>query len=304
MKILKYNLLLLCLALLCACHDEDKLTPSGETLFPADEPSALSDALREMFAPYNTRIQYRYVRNFIPDTWYYITPVKEELVMPVAESFLELWIKPLVAGSSEEFVRKYFPRMLVLVGSPALQLDGTQVLGEAEGGTLIRFTDINSYSTSRSWVIEQLSTAYHEYAHILHQTFILPDKFREVTPESYTKNGWTVISGNDAVKKGMVTPYATSSVQEDFAELFAKYILLEDDLVQYWEKEIIFVPDVTGKTEEEILAIREEAAQWNAGCGLIRKKFKILSEFCESFGMDIRGVRKDFQAKLALLPEE
>lgn len=296
MKMLKYLFPLLLGAGLAACNDEDALTPSGEELFPAQRQSALDDSLRAIFAPYNTVVEYRYVENLLPNNWYSITPAKEEKVLPAMKFLKKLWIDVLVAGSSEEFVRSYFPRMLVLVGSPAWQKDGvTEVMGEAEGGSLVRFTRLNDYKpNSLSWAKTQLSTAFHEYAHILHQNFKLPDEFRNVTPDHYTLNGWLVIDQDEAITLGMVTPYGTSAVSEDFAELFANYVLLDDVSwrVLYEEQAL---PD--GSDIEALkLAISK-----NAGRVFIRKKFDILKKFMMENGLDIDKVRSAAQKELNAL---
>lgn len=304
MRLVKYFwLLALSVTLFCSCEEDDSLTPSEEALFPQMEDTPISLKLKEMFGRYNTRVEYRYIQNLIPEDWYYITPAKEEMVLPVAKIFLDMWVGPLIAGSDTAFVEQHFPRMILLVGSPAYQLDGTIVLGQAEGGMLIRFTEINKYTPGNvDWVERQLNTAFHEYAHIMHQTFNMPDDFREVSPDNYTQNGWQPLTSNQAIIRGMVTPYGTSSVQEDYAELFATYVMKDDALLDVlvrgkpitlnkdnWD-------DMTEEERENALLLK---ASMEAGCKLIAKKFAILKKHLGSAGLDIDKVRTAFQAQLS-----
>lgn len=303
MRTLKYFwLLAFTVIFFCSCEEDDNVTPSEEALFPQMEDTEISVKLKEMFGRYNTRVEYRYIQNFLPEDWYYITPCREEMVLPVAQVFLDMWIGSLIAGSDTTFVEKHFPRMIVLVGSPAYQLDGSIVLGQAEGGTLIRFTEINKYTPGdTAWVEGQLKTAFHEYAHIMHQTFNMPDEYRAVTPDNYTQNGWQPLEYEDALIRGMVSAYGTSSVQEDYAELFAEYIMQTETILDIWlrGKPITVNPDKWQEmTEEQRQAVLVQKAQMEAGCQKIAKKFSILKKHLASAGLDIEKVRKEYQKQL------
>lgn len=271
---------------IASCNDDELLTPSGEDLFPPQEQTELDKKLVEMYADYNTIIEYRYIKNLLPKDWYYIEPVSIDLVQPMAEFLKEMWIGPLEAGSSKEFVQAHFPRMIVLVGSPARQKDGSVVLGVAEGGTLIRFTEVNYFdATNRDWKQAQLETAFHEYAHLLHQTFNLPDAFRQVTPESYTKNGWKAVTAAEALKRGMVSPYGTSAFAEDFAEIFSFYLSATDeDLDFYFNQQPV-------QSAQDV--------DFNKGRALLATKLNILLKFTDGIGLDMDKVREDLQTKLS-----
>lgn len=285
-RLLKYVWLFAVVVGIASCNDDELLTPSGEDLFPPQEQTELDKKLVEMYADYNTIIEYRYIKNLLPKDWYYIEPVYIDLVQPMAEFLKEMWIGPLEAGSSKEFVQAHFPRMIVLVGSPARQKDGSVVLGVAEGGTLIRFTEVNYFdATSRDWKQAQLETAFHEYAHLLHQTFNLPDAFRQVTPESYTKNGWKAVTAAEALKRGMVSPYGTSAFAEDFAEIFSFYLSATDeDLDFYFNQQPV-------KNAQDV--------DLNKGRALLATKLNILLKFTDGIGLDMDKVREDLQTKLS-----
>lgn len=284
-KILKYAWLFVIATGLIACNDEEKLTPSGEDLFPPQEQTELDKQLAEMYKDYNSVVEYRYIKNFLPTDWYYIEPVSIDVVLPMAQLLKDMWIGPLEAGSSKEFVQAHFPRMIVLVGSPARNKDGSIVLGVAEGGTLIRFTEVNYFDdTNINWKKGQLETAFHEYAHLLHQTFNLPDAFRKVTPDSYTKNGWKAVTAKQALMKGMVSPYGTSAFAEDFAEIFSFYLSASEEELDYYfnQQPIENAQDV----------------ELNKGRAYLAAKLNILLKFTDSIGLDMDKVREDLQSKL------
>lgn len=277
---------------LVSCQKDTSLEASPYPLLPEIPNTQLDKSLNEIFAPYNCRVTYRYVENLLPRDWYFITPVEESKVLPISKFLHEYWLQCLEDGSSVEFVQKTCPSQIVLVGSPALQLDGrTEIMGQAEGGTLLRFTRCNDYDmTDIKWIEKQLTTAFHEYAHILHQTFRLPDEYRQITPQSYTKNGWMAVSDAEALMMGMVSPYATSSVQEDFAELFAFVIIQPDEMIQLYlgEKK---QEDWLNLTPEDLLAL-------NKGSEIIRQKYVVLSNMLKEHNLDITKVRQSLQQKL------
>lgn len=284
-KILKYAWLFVIATGLIACNDEEKLTPSGEDLFPPQEQTELDKQLAEMYKDYNSVVEYRYIKNFLPNDWYYIEPVSIDVVLPMAKLLKDMWIGPLEAGSSKEFVQAHFPRMIVLVGSPARNKDGSIVLGVAEGGTLIRFTEVNSFNdTNINWKKGQLETAFHEYAHLLHQTFNLPEAFRKVTPDSYTKNGWKAVTAAQALMKGMVSPYGTSAFAEDFAEIFSFYLSASEEELDYYFNQ----QPVENAQDVEL----------NKGRAYLAAKLNILLKFTDSIGLDMDKVREDLQSKL------
>lgn len=283
----------LCLITLSSCSENDMVASSGEDLFPEMNNGELDTQLIELFKDYNTRVEYRYIKNLLPADWYYITPPKEELVMPMSQLIVDLWINPMVEASNKELVEVTFPKMLVYIGSPALQLDGTEVLGEAEGGTLVRFTKVNTFDdTSIKWISATMHTAYHEYAHIIHQRFGFSDEYRKVTPDAYTRNGWTVVKPREALQKGVVTPYASSNPQDDFVELFAEYVIASDEQLDYY---FVDVQPGAGMSQSD----SEELNKDNIGRSLLREKRSILKKYMLDVGVDMDKLRTLFQEELA-----
>lgn len=299
MRYLKYIWLFAIIGAFSACtEDEDALTASTEDLFPPKQETEIDLKLKEMFAPFNTIVEYRYIKNYVDKDWYYITPPQEDLVVPMGQFLLDYWVGPLEAASSTEFVAQNFPKKIILIGSPAYKLDGSRVLGQAEAGTLIRYTEVNRFDlTDVEWMRMQLHTAFHEYAHILHQTFKMPDIYRAVTPDNYTKSGWQAVITPNEIERGMVTPYGTNSVADDFAELFAGYIIYSDEDMAYLllDEEINFDPEQGPVTDlDEIAPITRR----NEGRAFIRTKLGIMNKFLKSVGFDLEQAREEAQQKL------
>jgi len=295
MKYFKYILFFIFIGTIYSCSkDDNTLEASNSDIFPEQPTGQLDSLLKETFSKYNIVVQYRYVKNFLPNDWYDITPVRDTLVMPMAHFLEDFWIKNLIEASDFDFVKTTLPRKLIFVGSPARRLNGSTVLGQAEGGAIITFTEVNNSASAAKQT--QLHTAFHEYSHIIHQMYNLPDAFREVTPESYTKNGWMALKANDAIKLGMVTPYGTSAVHEDFAELFSTYICAPQDVVDHILKDDEPTDDTTPAQMKEIIKMNE-------GRALIRKKLAIMKQYLKSLGFDLDIAREKTREKLDSLPK-
>ena len=274
-----------------SCDTEESIErPSEEKVFPIVEETKYDAQLENMFARYNMRIEYRYIKNLLPNNWHHITPIKEDLIVPVSRFLIDYWVSPLELSSSKDFVVKTLPNKIVLVGSPAYKLDGTRALGQAEGGTLVRLTNCNDYDLNdHAWIRAALRTAYHEYSHILHQTFVLPDGYRKLTPEAYSDAGWSRKTRSDAIKLGIVSTYGTKNVSEDFAELFSFFITAKQNEVDY-----VFNDEPIPVELTEIKDVMER----NEGRKIIRKKFVVLNMFLEKIGLDIENTREELQKNI------
>ena len=102
-------------------------------------------------------------------------------------------------------------------------------LGTADAGARITLTEVNDIDVeNKGWVLRQLGTIYHEFAHIMHQQYgcLLP--WEQISPEGYTSTGsWYNISDAEALRRGFVSPYATTNYNEDFAE-FVAFLLFDE----------------------------------------------------------------------------
>ena len=232
-------------------------------------------------------IRYRFVDRYIAPTQR-VTPPRLEVVQPMLDFIDEFWIDPYVsADNGEEFFRKHVPAEIVLLGGLIYNDDGTVILGTADAGAQITFTDVNSVDfNDADWILRQLQTVYHEFAHVVHQRYKLPNAFETITPQGYTSAGaWFTLSDEEALQRGFVSPYATSSPNEDFAELVA-YFLFDEN---FYENYIDAEPD----------CITQDCDNRNEGRVYINEKLNsILAHYEKVTGVKLEDIRDQVQSKL------
>ena len=175
---------------------------------------------------------------------------------------------------------------MVFIGSSIFNDDGTVTLGTADAGARVTLTEVNDINVNnQQWVFRQLGTIYHEFAHIVHQRYNLPPNWEKISPQGYTSAGsWYNLSDEEALARGFVSPYGTSSYNEDFAE-FVAFLLFQPDFYEvYYDDEVC----TTSACEER-----------NEGRALLRKKYAaILSHYKQHTGVDLLKVREIIQEKL------
>ncbi|WP_047787988.1 zinc-binding metallopeptidase [Tenacibaculum mesophilum] len=193
---------------------------------------------REFIDKYNIKFEYK-----LPDIERNITqtvvPAKYENSIKMANIIKYLAFEPFDKIAQKNFIKKYFPKQLIMIGSGAFNNNGTVILGTAEGGRKISLYDINSLDITNKEVLfdRYFRTIYHEFAHIWHQTIAIPTLFREITPTTYKNDAWNEAwEAGESLKAGYITDYASNSVEEDFVELISHYMTLT---TAQWEQKII-----------------------------------------------------------------
>ncbi|MEQ9443477.1 MAG: putative zinc-binding metallopeptidase [Cyclobacteriaceae bacterium] len=273
------------LVALTACTPDDSVDMEVKQVELSDDP--LDQYIRENFLEdYGVAVRYRYVDRYV-DPVNRVTPVRKDLVQPTLEFLTDFWIDPyLSVANGEEYFRSTVPAEIVLIGSFIYNTDGTVVLGTADAGARITLTDINSIDEEdQEWIFRQLGTIYHEYAHIMHQRFNLPPNFQQISPQGYTSAGsWYTLTDDEALRRGFVSPYGTSSFNEDFAETVA--FLLYD-------------PDFYSKYINDEECADEGCIERNEGRAMIRSKYNaILDHYAQNTGVDLLLIRERIQSKL------
>src|SRR5690606_32399753 len=150
---------------------------------------------------------------------------------PMLDFLTEYWIEPFVSvANGNRFFRAHVPAEIVLIGSMMYNSDGTVTLGTADAGARITLTEVNFVNPdNKEWVLRQLGTIYHEFAHIMHQRYNLPSSWQNISPQGYTSPGsWYNLTEEEALQRGFVSRYGTSSFNEDFSEVVA-FILFHPD---------------------------------------------------------------------------
>ena len=181
-------------------------------------------------APYNVEFRYRLDDN-ATDPNYNVVPVSMGMADTIAHLALYLWYDVYDSVAPAGFLKENGPRIIQLIGSAMINASqGTEKLGQAEGGIKITLMKINKMETNN---IEQLNeyifkTMHHEFSHILHQKKTLPKEFEQLSAGVYDPDGWQYTNESEAWQKGFVSPYAGSQVREDFVETIANYIVKPD----------------------------------------------------------------------------
>ncbi len=280
-------LLPLCLQLVVVtgCYEDD-FAPVPVREWEASE-DALDVYIQENFSDeFGIAVRYKFVDRYVDPTKR-VTPPKLQVVKPMLDFLNDLWVEPFLdVDNGEEFFRKHVPAEIVLIGSAIYNSDGTITLGVADAGARITLTEVNLVNPDDlSWVFRQLGTIYHEFAHIVHQRYNLPPNWQGISPEGYTSAGsWYNLTDEEALRRGFVSPYATSSFNEDFAELVAHLLFKPDFYTQYL-------------TDEDCSTVDCEAR--NAGRALLRIKYNaVLNHYKVTTGVDLLEVRELIQDKL------
>lgn len=230
-----HKILVLCIAVagLPACTKTDDLNIpppvalGGETIKKTAIDQWLYDSLT---IPYNIDVEYRWDPFTQSNTFATLTPPDEENVIPAMSAIKRVWIDVFNAETgSEDFIKKYSPKQVKLVGSVEYQF-GTVLLGQAEGGNHISFFDINQnfFSDNVTSTKDLIHTAHHEFAHNLNFLVKFPPEFKGISNQEglrgYTGT-WFNIALEDAREEGYITSYAMASEDEDFAEMVSLMLM-------------------------------------------------------------------------------
>jgi len=288
MKI-KYRLsVLLIFALAYSSCKKEKLDSTSVFVDSTSPKNALDNYINSNYTtPYNIDILYRYVDRE-SDYAYQFVPASYDGSVRMTKLLLYLGLQPYddITGS-KAFLRRYFPKVLTYIGTSAVRNNGTIVIGTAEGGKKINLYNLNSLA-SNSTNISYLNTFYfhtihHEFQHILNQTKPYPTDFKTISGTGYVDDVWntTYTSSGAAIAAGFISPYASSSDVEDFAELFSFYVTMSTaDYNTYLNS--------TGSTA--------------AGRAIVASKTEIVKTYMKNeFGIDMDLLRSNIQNRVANL---
>lgn len=265
--------------------NEDVIVPVKTQPLSADP---IDQYIQQKFLKeYGIAVRYKFVDRYV-DRNKRVTPPKRELVQPMLDFLTEFWIEPFIkVPNGSRFFKSHVPAEIILIGSTIFNADGTVTLGTADAGARITLTEVNDINRKNiNWIIRQLGTIYHEFAHIVHQRYNLPPNFQEISPQGYTSLGsWFNLTDEEALQRGFVSPYGTSTFNEDFAEVVA--FLLFDPL--FYEKYIV----------DEANCNTVDCVARNEGRAKLRRKYSaILEHYKQNTGVDLIRVRDLIQAKL------
>lgn len=213
--------------------------------------------------PYNISVKYKWDQwEDLSDITKIIVPPKEEIIIPVLSATRKAWINPYIAEAGELFFKRLSPKFMYMIGSPAFESNGGIKLGQAEGGRKVILLATNyvktktmpNYTPADSfWLKEMFHTIHHEFAHILHQTIMYPDEFKNLNPSLYTAE-WINYTDEDAWRDGFITAYSMNVVDDDFVEMVS--VMLLDGRAGF-EAKLASIPNGTsprGTTRDQAIA--------------------------------------------------
>lgn len=285
MKQIKIYLLVTTIFLFVVSCSEKNEINKNETVIKIDEvtENKLDKFLyKEYVKPYNITFNYK-LKDIDSDMNYNIVPAYYESSIKMANLFKHLCLDVYSNVVSKEFVQKFFPKKIVLIGSAAYNTGGTRVLGTADGGveiTLYNINELNRHLSNKSRLNSlYFHTIHHEFAHILHQTTDFSTDFDNISKLEYVGDDWNRTwhwRNNPSIKRGFITDYASKDENEDFVEVFSKYITSTS---YQWESLL----NKGGEQGKEIL-LKKEA--------IMRKYFK------NTWNIDIDVLRNEIQERI------
>jgi substrate import-associated zinc metallohydrolase lipoprotein len=287
MKIKLMSLVLITLMTVAtSCYRDESIESPVKTQTPSTDP--LDILIQSNFVEkYGVAVRYKFIDRYV-DQDKRVSPARRELVEPMLDFLTSFWIDPYInVQNGRRFFEDHVPAEIIFIGSSIFNSDGTVTLGVADAGARITLTEVNYIDVeNQDWVFRQLGTIYHEFAHIVHQRYNLPTGWQQISPDGYTSLGsWYNLTDEEALRRGFVTPYATSTYNEDFAETVA-FILFRPD---FYERFI---------TDEPNCADAGCTAR-NAGRALLRNKYNaVLTHYQQVTGVDLLAVRAIIQDKL------
>jgi substrate import-associated zinc metallohydrolase lipoprotein len=278
--------MILLLVATSSCYEKEKINnPVFENPESEDE---IDQYIHEVYTEeFGVAVRYKYVDRYV-DATKRVTPPKRKVVVPMLDFLTSLWVEPFISvPNGENFFRSHVPAEVIFVGSSIYNDDGTITLGTADAGARITLTEVNDIDVNnKAWVLRQLGTIYHEFAHIIHQRYRLPPNWEQISPMGYTSTGsWYNLTDAEALQRGFVSPYATSSYNEDFAE-FAAFLLFDENFYDNY-------------INDEANCATAECVLRNEGRARLREKYTaVLNHYKQYTGVDLLQVRAIVQDKL------
>lgn len=299
MKNMKYILMLTLVAVSFMACSRDKLNEKSifEDVPELDENSytyAFDKYLQENYLKrYNIVFQYK-LSDESTDMDYNLVPVNLEKANIVAHAIKYLWIdvydKQLRMAGDSCFIQTYAPRIINVLGSPAINAaQGTETLGVAEGGVKITLYNMNGIDLGNiAWLNKYIfHVMHHEFSHILHQTKSFPKEYERISAGKYDSQSWQYRSDKEAYSLGFVTPYSMSEAHEDFVEVISSYIT---DTREVWkDRGFTMAADHT-----HIVSVDED----QEGTPIIEQKITMAKEWLlEKYSIRLDSIRAEVQRR-------
>lgn len=184
---------------------------------------------KEFLESYNVKFTYKFDDKG-SDKNKNLTPATYEQSLDLAVLTKYLWYDVYKELAGEEFLKKNSPRIINITGSKNYNASsGTETLGDASSGVKINLYNVNNLNVNDVDMMNEyfFKTMHHEFSHILDQKILHPTSFNTISSSGYDASGWSDSPDSLKAGAGFVTPYASSSVSEDWAESMANYITMD-----------------------------------------------------------------------------
>lgn len=184
---------------------------------------------KEFLEPYNVKFTYKFDDKG-SDKNKNLTPATYEQSLDLAVLTKYLWYDVYRDLAGEEFLKKNSPRIINITGSKNYNASsGTETLGDASSGVKINLYNVNNLDVTNVDMMNEyfFKTMHHEFSHILDQKILHPTSFNTISSSGYDASGWSDSPDSLKAGAGFVTPYASSSVSEDWAESMANYVTMD-----------------------------------------------------------------------------
>jgi len=293
MKKIKYIVIttIALIAILQSCTEKD-VPDTDRTVVVVDDTTTNDFDLfldREFVEPYNIDFIYKWIdveSNFD----YTLVPAEYEESVRMANLVRYLCLEAFEEVAPDDFLKTYFPKQIVMVGTSAFQNNGTEILGTAEGGVKIVLYDINSLDTTDIDLLysRYFRTIFHEFAHILHQTKDFTVDFDAISLDDYVGDLWNESwnqTDNTSAAAGFISDYASSEPNEDFVELFAFYITNNETS---WAQIIENAGDVGGPiiTQKMEIVKKYLLSTWSIDIDALRDEIELRANNLDSQDLD------------------
>lgn len=301
-KIAKFIYITVMALLVFQCASDDSntqyLPPENPDISSANDTYLYNNGGNSLFERYNTATRWRWNDNFIAPNQR-ATPVRAEFVIPAARLIDYLWIEPYTTSGEggQKLITDLFPAEIVFIGSTIFNTDGSEILGFAEGGARVTLLTLNDLDfQDRDWLTDRgrgiLTTVHHEFSHIIQQNFGNPVGLNTIS-ERYVGIEWINTSMVEAIKLGMVSPYGASTEFEDFVEIIAYYLVLEEDI---FNEDYITQEDCSALSDPDAVLNCQEL---NEGRQKIKQKFDLIIEYYDNqLNIDLVEVKNTLQERL------
>ena len=326
----------LCAALFfLGCSNDDKLsddTPesNGSTLNPQNELDRYLD--KHIATPYSIEIVYRYDDNKLINREYSYTPTQYDKAVQFVNIFKYLFVEPYVKITSTTFLKEHSFNMLILLGQPAFNSDGSKNVGLANVGRKVHLTEINNIQPNNIYWLNDnlLSTLYHENSHTLHQAIQFTTDYEKISLNDYQGGNsfshWG--STRNYLKAGFITAYSSYDHDEDFVELLARYIVyynatldcncattdssldtdgdgFNDNLYTAWKAKFVNYGDITGYESasvwEEVLKeadVKIRDTETYPGKQKLEQKIAIMKKYLsETWNINLDEFRAEIRSR-------